>query len=213
MAWRNDHLPISVRFQQTYTLDFDGRKYLFQQDIDSLTTVYDAVPFNQSVVLGTYLVQRYRDTIRGKSVLELGAGAGLPSILLANCSAQKVTTTDLPSVLPPLQASITANCGPNIEAVAYAWGAPADRLNPPFDIVIASDVVYDFDYFPHFVASLGMVCTLQTEVFVCYKERYGDVERWFFEELQGKFAWEEVGQRCEPFVASKVRIYQLTKLS
>lgn len=42
--------------------------------------------------------RRYEDEIKGKTVLELGAGAGLPSIMAAVLGAKKAVVTDYPDV-------------------------------------------------------------------------------------------------------------------
>lgn len=113
MSWANDHRPVNERFAQPYHLAFEGRTFEFTQDIETLTTVYDAVHLTQSILLGTYLAQQDRHTAYTKSYLELGAGTGLPSILLANIGARYVLATDIGPVLGPLAASVSRNCDKN----------------------------------------------------------------------------------------------------
>jgi len=214
MAWANDHRSVSARFCEAYHLHFEGRNYVFAQDINSLTTVYDAVRPRQSLVLGTYLVHRYRTKVVHKTFLELGAGTGLPSVLLATAGAAKVVVTDLGPVLSPLSQSVGQNCASsiNIEVKEYAWGDDPQALAGPFDVIMASDVVYDFDYFPHFVRSLKALAGPETEVFVGFRQRYRDVEEWFFQEVGKDFEAWEVCERYEPYSLPNIRLFELRRL-
>lgn len=90
----------------------------------------------------------------GKSVVELGAGAGLPSILATRAGARHVVCTDYPDE------ELIVNIGRNIEtlipaeqrvvceATGYLWGAsPSDLLarneGEKYDIIILCDVVFN----------------------------------------------------------------------
>lgn len=77
-------------------------------------------------------------------VLELGAGAGLPSIFLARMHPRaSVTASDYPDarLLRTLADNITRNAvAERCRAVPHAWGA-----DPPgrFDVVLAADTLWD----------------------------------------------------------------------
>jgi hypothetical protein len=69
-----------------------------------------------------------RDFLRGRRVLELGAGCGLVGMLAASdvLGAASVTITDLDEVVPHIQTNIDANIGAHLAAervVAAALGA------------------------------------------------------------------------------------------
>ncbi|GAB0493650.1 hypothetical protein MMPV_004935 [Pyropia vietnamensis] len=84
----------------------------------------------------------------GLSVAELGAGAGLPSLLAAT-TARAVVTTDYPDA--PLLAALAANAAAvpttaPITVVGLRWGdAPAAAAlvdeHGPFDVVLMADLV------------------------------------------------------------------------
>jgi predicted nicotinamide N-methyase len=91
--------------------------------------------------------------LRGATVLELGAGTGLLGIVLAHCLQCRVTTTDLPAVVPNLLANVAANPLPrgargSICALPYAWSGEADAAvlaaspTGAFDAIIGTDVAY-----------------------------------------------------------------------
>lgn len=91
-------------------------------------------------------------SLRGRRVLELGSGTGLGGIVAASLGAD-VTLTDLPPVLGNLEANLDLNqggvraAGGSLAAAALPWGdaaaiADVAAAGRPFDLIIASDVVY-----------------------------------------------------------------------
>ena len=56
---------------------------------------------------------RHPDIIRGKAVIELGAGAGLPSLVAAAIGAASVVVTDFPA--PSLLEAVRLNVNNNVE--------------------------------------------------------------------------------------------------
>ncbi|KAJ2906462.1 putative nicotinamide n-methyltransferase protein [Zalerion maritima] len=92
--------------------------------------------------------------VKDKTVLELGAAAGLPSIVCAALGAKKVIVTDFPD--PDLVANMQKNIDictllPDpkpIVAQGYVWGADTvpllDNINPEsgFDILILADLLF-----------------------------------------------------------------------
>ncbi|KAI0034804.1 putative methyltransferase-domain-containing protein [Vararia minispora EC-137] len=97
----------------------------------------------------------------GRTVLELGAGGGLPGILAAKNGARKVVLTDYPDA--PLIDNLRKNVEENlreeerirVSVLGYTWGHPvesllqelvdADSRSQPdgFDVVIMSDLVFN----------------------------------------------------------------------
>lgn len=66
-----------------------------------------------------------------------------------------------------------ANClAATATATELAWGGPADHLQPPFDLVLASDVLYLADALPLFVATLAQLCGPGTEVSSAWSARW-----------------------------------------
>jgi EEF1A N-terminal glycine/lysine methyltransferase len=116
-----------------------------------------------SRVLARYF-EDHPDLVAGKTVLELGAGAGLPSLVAAICRARKAVVTDYPD--PDLVANMWDNIRacervvngfesgrlPDGALVAegYVWGADVKPLlehMPPeskegFDVLILADLLF-----------------------------------------------------------------------
>lgn len=98
--------------------------------------------------------------VKGKTVLELGAASGLPSLVAGILGASKVVMTDFPD--PDLVANMQKNideCGATVEphghiektvdAAGFVWGADVDpllaRLAPGskgFDVLILADLLF-----------------------------------------------------------------------
>ena len=86
-------------------------------------------------------------TIRGKSVIELGAGTGLPGLVCSRLGAKSVTLTDLPSELDLLRLNVDENKRDGygdapVDVRACAWGKLDAFSGERFDVVIVSDVLY-----------------------------------------------------------------------
>ena len=93
---------------------------------------------------------RHADQIKGKSVLELGAGSGVCGVYAAACGAARVVLTDGggPAVRARMRATVERNRhllprSVNVEIAHLEWAAlPPKLAGPQFDWVIASDVTY-----------------------------------------------------------------------
>ncbi|CAO2813005.1 unnamed protein product [Amaranthus hypochondriacus] len=141
------------------TIDLLGHQLQFSQDPNSKhlgTTVWDA-----SMVFAKYLERNSRkgrfcpSKLKGKRVLELGAGCGVASFGMAMLGCE-VVTTDQKEVLPLLQRNVERNTSRIMQANANSdlfgsikvaeldWGNKdhIQAVDPPYDYVIGTDVVY-----------------------------------------------------------------------
>lgn len=118
-------------------------------------TLFATHIWNGAKILSTYLVDNVMDRIRGNTVLELGAGVGIPSMTCHLLSASFVCASDYPSnsVINNLTQNIKTNCihskanKTDILVVPYAWGNPPNELlsinqGTTYDIVIASECLW-----------------------------------------------------------------------
>lgn len=91
--------------------------------------------------------------MKGRTVLELGAGAGLPSLVCAASGAKQVVVTDYPDaeLIENLRHNIEANShltSNNIMAEGYLWGADASALTEHVaggtcDLLILADLLFN----------------------------------------------------------------------
>jgi nicotinamide N-methyltransferase len=105
--------------------------------------------------------------VKDKCVLELGAGAGLPSIICALRGARKVVVTDYPDLelIENLQYNID-HCEALtdrsvIQAEGYLWGNASDRLrvhldgqSDGFDLLILADILFNHSEHQKLIDSL-----------------------------------------------------------
>ncbi|XP_035811459.2 histone-arginine methyltransferase METTL23 isoform X2 [Amphiprion ocellaris] len=107
---------------------------------------YGMYVWPSAVVLAQYL-WTYRDELRGKTVLELGAGVGLPGVVAASCGAAVILSdsSDKPSCLQNCRRSCDANGLQEVALVGLKWGevSPDLVLLPRLDVILGSDVFYD----------------------------------------------------------------------
>ena len=104
---------------------------------------------------------RAPETVRGKTVLEVGAGVGTCGILAAKLGARSVTLSDFEEpLLEALDRSVVENgCAATCSARALDWRrelerAPTPTTNPRraladdevFDVIIGSDVLYEREH-------------------------------------------------------------------
>ena len=87
------------------------------------------------------VLQKHPSLIRDKTVLELGAGIGLPSLLMAN-EANAIQVSDYNSeAVELLQKNITHLQLQNVQALQMDWNNLPENIDP--EVVILSDVNYD----------------------------------------------------------------------
>jgi nicotinamide N-methyltransferase len=86
--------------------------------------------------------------------LELGAGAGLPSLTAAMCGAGKVVITDYPdqslvdNMVWNADVNLTQEVRGNVDVEGFVWGAKVDSLleksgGEGYDVLILSDLVFN----------------------------------------------------------------------
>ncbi|KAH8107413.1 nicotinamide N-methyltransferase [Phellopilus nigrolimitatus] len=108
--------------------------------------------WNAARAFATYLDRRVH-LYRGKNVLELGAGGGLPGLVTALNGAGKTVLTDYPDaiLLENLAYNVARNVPESLRAgvdvQGYLWGAPVASLLEVapggFDVIILSDLVFN----------------------------------------------------------------------
>ncbi|KAF2000952.1 hypothetical protein P154DRAFT_522213 [Amniculicola lignicola CBS 123094] len=111
--------------------------------------------WNAGRTISDYLEQNAATLVKDNTVLELGAGAGLPSLVCAISGASQVVVTDYPDadLVENLRYNVThcelLSTPPNLVADGYLWGAPVDGLtkhvpgNSGFDVLILADLLFN----------------------------------------------------------------------
>lgn len=114
--------------------------------------------WNAGIITSKYLETHAERLVKARSVLELGAGGGLPSLTAAVRGASLVLVTDYPD--PPLVKNLEVNAemlkkthgDVKIEVEGYLWGAdtevlkkhlPESEKEEGFDTLILSDLLFN----------------------------------------------------------------------
>ncbi|KAL7852739.1 hypothetical protein SRHO_G00185240 [Serrasalmus rhombeus] len=108
---------------------------------------------------------RQKIKLLDKSVLELGAGTGLVSIV-ATLLGANVTATDLPEVLGSLRCNLNWNTRQHRryepQVAALFWGHELEQRFPQseyhYDYVMAADVVYHHDFLDELLVTMQYFC-------------------------------------------------------
>ncbi|KAJ8003373.1 hypothetical protein DPEC_G00147660 [Dallia pectoralis] len=114
-----------------------------------------------------------------KTVLELGAGPGLVSIVSSLLGAW-VTATDLPEIVGNLRANLLRNtrgrCRHMPHAGVLSWGPDVQLTYPKpiycYDYVLAADVVYLHDYLEDLLMTMKYFCGPGTTLIWANKIRF-----------------------------------------
>ncbi|PON66487.1 Lysine methyltransferase [Parasponia andersonii] len=151
----SERLNLPTTFSMS--LEVMGHELEFSQDPNSKhlgTTVWDA-----SLVFIKYLEKNCRrgkfspSKLKGKRIIELGAGCGVAGFGMALLGCD-VVMTDQKEVLPLLRRNVERNISRimqlnpdsfgSIKVAELSWGNEDDvrAVGPPFDYIIGTDVVY-----------------------------------------------------------------------
>ncbi|KAM9361620.1 EEF1A lysine methyltransferase 3-like [Symphorus nematophorus] len=126
--------------------------------------------------------------LRGKRIIELGAGTGVVGILAARLGAV-VTLTDLPLALPQLQFNVSANMPSSgwptslPTVLPLSWGE--DHMNFPsdWDLVLCADIIYLPDTYSLLVETLAHLCKNGAVAYLSSKMRKEHGTPSFYEEF------------------------------
>jgi predicted nicotinamide N-methyase len=101
--------------------------------------------------------------LRGRRVVELGCGLGVPSLAAAGCGAVVLATDRDPAALELLERNAREN-GVQVETERLEWSdAEALIARAPFDLVLAADVLYER---PSVARLLGLLPQLAPEALI-----------------------------------------------
>ncbi|KAG1939257.1 protein-lysine methyltransferase METTL21C [Pimephales promelas] len=143
---------------------FLGQRITIEESIDS----YGATIWPAALALCRFLETpqgRQQIDLLDKSVLELGAGTGLLSVVVTLLGA-KLTATDLPEILSKLTCNLNRNTRGRRrhepQVAELSWGHKLDEAFPrsthQYDYVLATDVVYHHDFLAELLVTMRHFC-------------------------------------------------------
>ncbi|XP_035807232.1 protein-lysine methyltransferase METTL21C [Amphiprion ocellaris] len=148
--------------------NYVGEEIIIQEGLDS----YAGMIWPAASALCHYLdTHRQQPSLVDKTVLEIGAGTGLVSVVASLLGAW-VTATDLPEYLSNLKVNLCRNtrsrCRHTPQVAALSWGYDLEDTHPSsvyrYDYVLAADVVYHHDFLDELLATMKHFCKPGTTI-------------------------------------------------
>ncbi|KAK1289788.1 hypothetical protein QJS10_CPB18g00689 [Acorus calamus] len=105
--------------------------------------------WESSLYLSEWLTTQTHLILVGKTVVELGAGTGLPGLTAAIIGSNRVILTDVEPLLPGLRKNVESNgLGDRVEVRELVWGLEGNDcaeglIEGKIDLVLMSNVFYD----------------------------------------------------------------------
>ena len=136
--------------------------------------------WDSAIVLSNWMANQgpTHFNFQDKTVLELGAGAGLPGLTAAQLGASRVILTDVSPLLPGLLKNVEANgLGERVEVRELVWGSDESPSQiGEFDLVLMSDVFYNAEEMVCLAKTLKRVCDRGTTVLAATEVRPSTAE-------------------------------------
>ena len=177
------------------------------------STVWDS-----AIVMAKYIEKTYEKFRDARSAIELGAGCGLTTAVLAvGLKMEVVVSTELEGNLELLNANVGAF--ENVRCAEMTWGSETDAKNAlpsdgeAFDVVVASDCVYHTEAMGDLVKTLEIICDARTRVLFSYGRNRQALDI-FMDEIAGKFSRVDVSSSDldELYQCTDVSVIELRKL-
>ncbi|KAH9518621.1 Methyltransferase-like protein 21A [Bulinus truncatus] len=169
-----------------------------------------AVVWDSAVVLGEYL-QSNPYLIKGKKVIELGAGTGLAGLVAAALGAD-VILTERASAMTHLTQTLTSNSfnkNWKIMAKVLDWTEPIDsQLSDGVDVVIGADIIYIEETFKDLLKTLkSLTSNNNVQILLSCRIRY-DRDLKFLRMLKEFFDVSEIFEDC----SRQIKIFSLKRI-
>jgi predicted nicotinamide N-methyase len=179
----------------------DGEALLDQHAFEAEEFLpYWAEVWPSSIALARTVAAR---TLGGRRVLELGCGLGLPSVVAALGGARVLATDWSPDAVRAAARNAEAN-GTVVATARVAWDDPARLLEgAPWDLVLASDVLYEQRMVDALLALLPRLVDVRGEIWVSDPGRR-PAER-FLQEAAATWSVRSTGDPAGP----RVRVHRL----
>ena len=154
---------------------------------------------------GSYFISKYllsdlfKKNTKIKSILELGAGTALPSLVSLVHNDYTVVTTDVPKLIPQINEIFDLNkknFNKNSKSLVteLSWEKKEDiekvkkyMDNKPFDVIIGSELVYLDDLFDDLINVIRNLSDENTFIILSYKIRLPSIVENFMNKLKEYF--------------------------
>lgn len=120
------------------------------------------------------------NSLKGKRVIEVGAGLGLPGLAAATLGAD-VIVTDRQPLIAALKRNISANhLEDRVKADVLEWSSMGDsklgKIGTNFEIILGSDLLFDVAIVADLSKALLELSSPETQIFISHELREKSVE-------------------------------------
>ncbi|KAJ4878224.1 S-adenosyl-L-methionine-dependent methyltransferases superfamily protein [Raphanus sativus] len=134
---------------------------------------------------------------RRRRAVELGTGCGVAGMAFHLLGLTEIVLTDVVQVMPALKHNLKRNkaaLGKLLKTSVVSWSNrdQISALNPPFDLVIAADVVYIEESVGQLVAAMESLMKEDGAVLLGYQIRSPEADKLFWELCDAVFRIEKV---------------------
>lgn len=134
---------------------------------------------------------------RRRRAVELGTGCGVAGMAFHLLGLTEIVLTDVVQVMPALKHNLKRNkaaLGKLLKTSVVSWSNrdQISALNPPFDLVIAADVVYIEESVGQLVAAMESLMKEDGAVLLGYQIRSPEADKLFWELCDVVFRIEKV---------------------
>lgn len=115
--------------------------------------------------------------LKGKRVLELGAGTGIVGLLASHYGADAYVT-DLEALVPLLQYNVEKNLSMikgSVTARPLKWGNDCQEFMPQPDYLILANCIYYISSFEPLLETMLDLCGPNTQILACYEVRTPEI--------------------------------------
>ncbi len=130
------YVPISEMVKPTY-------EHLLKLDANTPFPFWAKIWSSSKTLSGFLTLEPH--WIKGKNVLEIGAGVGLPSFAIAHLAREVIVTDHAPEAVALINKNITHLCINNMKSMCLDWNDFPDTISA--DTILLSDVNYAPDSF------------------------------------------------------------------
>jgi hypothetical protein len=142
-----NHDDLPAIYEISFTVETSAGRLVVSQDGFLRPFDIASVLWPSGYLLTLFVANSFCSSIRGKRVLELGAGVGAPSVAAAKCGAAAVLATDRAVHSRLLTAANAAQNDAAVEVLAFDWLSDSELLSlsarGPWDVVMGAAILVE----------------------------------------------------------------------
>ncbi|VDK75217.1 unnamed protein product [Litomosoides sigmodontis] len=167
------------------------------------------VIWDSGIALARY-ISEHPELVANRTVLELGAGLGLPSIILTYHDAKLIHVTDRVNAISLLEENVRQNANNDCEIQIFAFDWNIDQPRQKYQVILGADLIYGGITFEPLMKFLRDASDHETVVYLSSKIRYQRDKDFYDQLLREHFDVREIFYETE-FAVNIFEIRKLTK--